>query len=121
MRPALEAAGGDAASRATGGERKTKGTTVTHLITTNPVPVAANEEIVAELICKKSQGVPVSGGAIAPPAPAQVAVSVVSRFNPNPPFEPEPGSYYVGVRNFDPVNPSEFRATVVCAKGIKEK
>jgi len=100
--------------------RKPKQAKIMNLITTVPVAVAADDEIVAELECKPSQGIPLDGGAIAPPAPAQVAISVLSRFSPNPPFEATPGSYFVGVRNLDIANPAEFRATLVCAKRVEE-
>ena len=112
VRPALEP---DPAARSV--VRKAKRPKVTHLITSTPIAVAADDEIVAELICKKSQGTPLSGGAIAPPSPAQVAVHVLSRFNPNPPYEGKPQTYYVGVRNLG-LEPQEFRATLTCAKGI---
>lgn len=120
VRPSLEASDAAPALRVAG-KRKPKPPSVTNLITTNPVAVPANDEIVAELACTRAQGIPLSGGAISPPAPAQVAISVLSRFSPNPPFEATAGSYFVGVRNLDPVNPAEFRATLVCAKGVSEK
>ena len=117
VRPALETA---PAQRAAAGRKKAKRPKVTHLITSTPITVPGGEEIVAELTCKRSQGVPLSGGAIAPPAPAQVAVHVLSRFNPNPPYDGKPQNYYVGVRNFDPANDAQFRATLTCAKGVSE-
>jgi len=118
LSPALEAAGGPA-PLAAAKKKRPKPPKVTNLITTNPVPVPAGDEIVAELVCTPAQGMPLTGGAIAPPAPAEVAISVISRFSPNPPFEASPRSYYVGVRNFG-ATPQEFRATLVCAKGITE-
>jgi hypothetical protein len=121
VRPALEA-GEPSAARAGEAKRAKKAKTprVTNLITTDPVPVGINSEVVAELECKRSQGIPLDGGAIAPPAPEQVAISVISRFNPNPPFEDKPQTFYVGVRNLSLTAPAEFRATLVCAKGISE-
>jgi hypothetical protein len=98
---------------------KSKQPRITNLITNDPVPVAANDEIVAKLKCKSKQGIPLSGGLIAPPAPAQVAASVISRFEPNPPFGADKRTYWVGVRNFG-AEASSFRATLVCAKGIKQ-
>jgi hypothetical protein len=115
VRPALEPA---QAARAAA-RKKAKKPKVTHLITSSPITVPANEEIVAEMTCKRSQGIPLSGGAIAPPAPAEVAVHVLSRFNPNPPYDGRPQNYYVGVRNLADA-PAEFRATLTCAKGISE-
>lgn len=100
--------------------KKPKPPKITNLITTDPVTVAAADEIVAELKCTKAQGVPLDGGAISPPAPAQVAISVLSRFTPNAPFDAPAGSYFVGVRNLDPLNPAQFRGTLVCAKGVDE-
>lgn len=119
--PALARAGaGAGAGKPKPKPKKPKKPKVTNLITTDPVTIAANDEIVAELNCKKSQGIPLDGGAISPPSPAQVAISVISRFNPNPPFNAPKQSFFVGVRNLDPVNPAEFRATLVCAKGIDQ-
>ena len=130
VRPTLERTGSpaamvnsrDSAARATRPSRPKhpRQPKVTNLITTVPVAVAAGDTIVAELKCKRSQGIPLDGGAISPPAPAQVAISVISRFSPNPPFKATPGSYFVGVRNLDTVNPAEFRATLVCAKRLEE-
>lgn len=113
VRPALEATDREPPA-------KSKGPRITNLITIDPVAVAANDEVVTELTCKKSQGIPLSGGAISPPAPAQVSISVVSRYNPTT-LETPTRRYYVGVRNLDPVNPAEFRATLVCGKGIEEE
>lgn len=112
VRPALEATDRKPA-------KKSKAPRVTNLITINPVAVAADDEVVTELTCKKSQGIPLSGGAISPPAPAQVAISTVSRYNPTT-LETPTRRYYVGVRNLDPINAAEFRATLVCGKGIEE-
>lgn len=126
VKPAMEASSSSAGlGRAPDkGERakpkKPKPPKVTNLITTEPVTVAAADEIVAELKCTKAQGIPLDGGAISPPAPAQVAISVLSRFSPNPPFDAPAGSYFVGVRNLDPLNPAQFRGTLVCAKGVAE-
>ena len=106
-------------SRRRRGGKRTKPPKLTDLITTNPVDVPANEEIVAELSCSRAQGIPLSGGAIAPPAPAEVAISVISRFSPNPPFDATPRSYFIGVRNFGDT-PQQFRGTLTCAKGIKQ-
>lgn len=97
--------------------KKAKKPRLTNLITSAPVAVAANEEIVAMLKCRPSQGVPVSGGAISPPAPAEVAISVNSRFNPNTLAAPN-RRYFVGVRNLGD-SPSSFYATLICGKGIK--
>ena len=58
-------------------------------------------------------------GVISPPAPAQVVVTMLSRANPNPPYANSRRNYYVGVRNLDPVNPAQFRASLVCAKRIE--
>lgn len=102
-----------------GSRRKHKAPKVTNLITTNPVAVPAGSEIVAQLTCPASKGIPLSGGAISPPAPALVAISVISRFNPNPPYAAEPRNYYVGVRNTGPTD-QQFRGTLVCAKGINQ-
>ncbi len=44
---------------------------------------------------------------------------MLSRFNPNPPFDAKPQSYYVGVRNLGSTD-QEFHATLVCAKGIDQ-
>ena len=77
-------------------------------------------EVVAKLTCPRNKGIPLSGGAISPPAPADVAISVISRFNPNPPYEAEANNYYVGVRNSGGT-PEDFRGTLVCAKGIDER
>jgi hypothetical protein len=119
--PALETASGhdpgELSLNRGGKHRRPK---VTNLITTQPVAVQPNEEIVAVLKCTKKQGIPLSGGAISPPAPAQVAISVISRFDPNHPDRQGPRTYYVGVRNFDPVEAAEFRATLVCAKGVDQ-
>ena len=70
-----------------GKRRRHKDPKVTNLITIEPVAVPANASIVAKLTCPRNKGIPLSGGAIAPPAPASVAVSVLSRFNPNPPYK----------------------------------
>lgn len=125
--PALQPDGGQSAAQALarkppkkgGKTKKPKPPKVTNLITTNPVAVPAGEEIVAELTCTPAQGIPLNGGAIAPPAPAAVAISVISRFSPNPPFDATPRSYFIGVRNFGDT-PQEFRGTIVCAKGITQ-
>lgn len=102
-----------------GKRRKHKDPKVTNLITTNPVAVPAGAETVAKLTCPRNKGIPLSGGAISPPAPASVAISVISRFSPNPPYKAESHIYYVGVRNTG-VTAEEFRGTLVCAKGIDE-
>jgi hypothetical protein len=125
--PAMETASGSAQAAASrkppkhggGGTKRPKPPKVTNLITTNPVSVPAGQEVVAKLSCPAARGIPLSGGAISPPAPASVAISVISRFNPNPPFEAEPHNYYVGVRNTG-VTAEEFRGTLVCGRGIKE-
>lgn len=119
VEPAMEVAGPALARAKAAKPRKAKAPKVTNLITTEPVIVPAIDEIVAELKCKKTQGIPLDGGAISPPAPAQVAISVLSRFNPNPPFDKPPQSYYVGVRNLGPTD-QPFRATLACAKGIDQ-
>ncbi len=73
------------------------------------------------MTCTRKQGIPLSGGAISPPAPAKVANSVISRFAPNDLDGPlAPRTYYVGVRNLDEDNPASFRGTLVCAKGIDQ-
>ena len=125
--PAMKTAPGPAASAARrppkhggkGHKHKVKTPKVTNLITTNPVAVPAGAEIVAKLTCPKRKGIPLNGGAIAPPAPADVAISVISRFNPNPPYTMEPQNFYVGVRNTG-MTAEDFRGTLVCAKGIDE-
>lgn len=119
VRPAMERSPVAAARQAAGERRKQKRPKVSNLITSTPITVAANDEIVAELTCKRSQGIPLSGGAIAPPSPAAVAVHVLSRFNPNPPYEAKPRSYYVGVRNLGPTE-EQFLATLTCAKGVDQ-
>ena len=120
VRPAMEPSAPAIARQAPQNRKKAKRPKINNLITSGSVPVAAGESVVAELKCKKSQGIPLDGGAIAPPAPAQVAISVISRFNPNPPFEAPAQSFYVGVRNLSPTDPAEFRATLTCAKGMDQ-
>ena len=118
VRPAMELAP-TAAREPSGERRKPKRPKVSNLITSTPITVAADDEIVAELTCKRSQGIPLSGGAIAPPSPASVAVHVLSRFNPNPPYEGKPQTYYVGVRNLGGTE-AQFLATLTCGKGIDQ-
>src|SRR5690349_11220196 len=72
VRPAMEADGDTLGRDAPGRARKPKRPKVSNLISSEPITVAANEEIVAELVCRSSQGIPLSGGAISPPAPASV-------------------------------------------------
>ena len=99
--------------------RGRRGPRITNLITRQPLTVPAGDELVAILKCTKRQGVPLSGGVISPPAPAQVAASVISRFSPNPPYRQSARRYYVGVRNFGGED-EQFHATLVCAKGVRE-
>lgn len=125
VEPVMSSSGDARAETLTTGQaskrpRKGRSPRITNLITTDPVAVPANDEVVASLTCKRSQGIPLTGGAISPPSPAQVSISVLSRFSPNPPFAKSGRSYFVGVRNLDPVNAAQFRATLVCAKGITE-
>ena len=127
--PAMQTAAAPAASSARkppksgggkgGKSRQPKDPKVINLITTNPVAVPAGQEVVAKLTCPAARGIPLSGGAIAPPDPASVAISVISRFNPNPPYDAEPHNYYVGVRNTGTAA-EDFRGTLVCAKGVDE-
>jgi hypothetical protein len=119
MEPASGPAG--AASRELSLNRgKRRAPLVTNLITERPVTVEPNEELVATLTCAKEEGIPLSGGAISPPAPAEVAISVLSRFHPNHPIRLTPRNYYVGVRNLGD-EPEQFNATLVCAKGIDQR
>jgi hypothetical protein len=90
---------------------------ITHLITSNPINVGANNEQIAQLKCSRTQGIPIGGGAISPPAPAQVSISVLSRSNPNTGGVP-PRSYFVGVRNLGS-SPAQWFATLVCEKGVR--
>ena len=114
--PAMEASGG--AGQANLLAKKAKKPKVTHLITRDPITVEANQEIVARLQCANRDGIALDGGVLAPPAPDEVAVSILFRFDPNQGNTP-PRSYFVGVRNFGDAD-AEFRATLVCAKGIEE-
>jgi len=115
--PALEQSDGPSAARAQTLARQ-RGPKITNLITTQPQTVAAGEEQVVKLTCRRRFGIALDGGVIAPPAPAEVAVSVISRFNPNT-LRTSPRSYFLGVRNFDSAE-SQFRASLVCAKGIRQ-
>ena len=96
---------------------KQKKPQITQLITTDPLTVPADGELVAVLKCPKKQR-PVTGGAITPPAPADVLINVLSRFNPNTLAAPG-RSFYVGVRNQE-AEPQQWLATVTCMKNVKE-
>ncbi len=98
--------------------RKSKRPSINDLVTSEPVTVDPASSRIAVLSCGKSQGIALDGGIIAPPAPAQVVVTMLSRANPFPPYANSRRNYYVGVRNLDPVSPAQFRASLVCAKGI---
>lgn len=124
VKPALEATSGPTGttSRELALERrgKRRRPVVTNLITTQPVAVEPDSERVAILTCTKKQGIPLTGGAISPPAPAEVAISVISRYNPNDLAHLKPRTYYVGVRNLSKSAAASFNATLVCAKGIDQ-
>lgn len=104
--------GGGAATARAGDQAK-----IIHLITANPVNVAANSEQIVQLKCGRRQGIPIGGGAISPPAPARVSIHVLSRTNPNTGGVP-PRSYFVGVRNVG-TSPAQWFGTLVCEKGVK--
>ena len=115
---ALESAASDSGLANAAGNAATKKPQLTQLITTDPLTVAGNGELVAVLKCPKKHK-PVSGGAITPVAPAKVLISVLSRFNPNT-LETPPRKFYVGVRN-EQADPQEWLATVTCMKHVTEK
>ena len=110
------AAGSGPASAAGGGGPKKP--QITHLITTDPLTVEADGELVVVLKCPKKQK-PVTGGAITPAAPANVLISLLSRFNPNTLAAPS-RRFYVGVRNEDE-EARQWLATLTCMKNVKEK
>ncbi len=115
---ALERSGpgsGDVAAAANG---KQKTPQITHLITTDPLTVEAGGELVAALKCPKKQK-PVTGGAITPAAPANVTISVLSRFNPNT-LAAQSRNFFVGVRSED-AEPRAWLATLTCMKNVKER
>lgn len=99
--------------------RKPKRPQITNLITVDPVPIAAASTVVVRLRCRRALGVPLSGGGIAPPAPASVAIAVDSRFDPRTLTAPR-RVYFVGARNFGD-QPAEFNATLACGKRIEER
>ena len=116
VRPALRvmADGEEVADK----RRKRKRPAITDLVTSSPVTVDPASTRVVVLSCGRSQGVALDGGVIAPPPPAQVVVTMLSRANPNPPYANSRRNFYVGVRNLDPVSGAQFRASLVCAKGV---
>ena len=71
-----------------------------------------------KLTCRRRFGIALDGGVIAPPAPSEVAVSVISRFNPNT-LRTSPRSYFLGVRNLGAAE-AQFQASLVCATGIRQ-
>ena len=116
--PLVSAHAGKDAGRGLGStSAKQKKPQITQLITTDPLTVPADGELVAVLKCPKKQK-PVTGGAITPPAPAEVLINVLSRFNPNTLAAPG-RSFYVGVRNQE-AEPQQWLATVTCMKNVKE-
>jgi len=116
--PLVSAHAGKDAGRGRGStSAKQKKPQITQLITTDPLTVPADAELVAVLKCPKKQK-PVTGGAITPPAPADVLINVLSRFNPNTLAAPG-RSFYVGVRNQE-AEAQQWRATVTCMKNVKE-
>lgn len=98
--------------------RKGRRASITDLVTSSPVSVDPGSTRIVVLSCGRSQGIALDGGVIAPPPPAQVVVTMLSRANPNPPFANSRRNFYVGVRNLDPVTAAEFRASLVCAKRV---
>lgn len=114
--PTLRVVGGEKPKG--GGKGKRKRPAITDLVTSSPVTVAAGSSRIVVLSCGRSQGIALDGGVIAPPPPAQVVVTMLSRANPNPPYANSRRNYYVGVRNLDPAVPASFRGSLVCAKGI---
>lgn len=116
VEPALQPGGDQGAARAQTLARR-RGPKITNLITRQPQTVPAGEELVLKLTCQRRLGIALDGGVLSPPAPAGVAVSVISRFNPNT-LRTSPRSYFVGVRNFD--MEAQFRGSLVCAKGIRQ-
>lgn len=88
---------------------------VTHLVTTEPIEAPPGQSTFSPLSCGRF-GQPIGGGIITDGG-ASIALSVLSRFNPNTGIA-TPRRYFVGARN-DDVAPHTFLGTVVCAKGMR--
>lgn len=113
----FEVAGGGEAARvgepvARRGRRKP---VVTHLISTDPIPAATGTSTFTPAACPRGTGQPIGGGIVGPNAHA--AASVLSRFNPNTLQAPR-NRYFIGLRN-DQGSTVNFRATLICGKGIR--
>jgi hypothetical protein len=88
---------------------------VTHLISVDPIPAANLTSTFVPAKCPTGTGLPIGGGIVGPNAHA--AASVISRFNPNTLQAPR-NRFYVGLRN-DSGGTVNFRATLVCGKGMR--
>ena len=107
---AEQARAGDAVAR-----RGRRRSVVTHLISVDPIPAANATSTFVPAKCPTGTGLPIGGGIVGPNAHA--AASVISRFNPNTLGAPR-NRFYVGLRN-DSGGTVNFRATLVCGKGMR--